>query len=95
LLDELAVSVEDEPFEQLIERQLKGFVDALKESGQGRLYKMLLTLVERPLLRIVLQETGGNQLRAASLLGINRNSLRKRIRALGITPPRGKEVNTD
>ena len=57
--------------------------------GLGRresanLYDLLIGLVERPLLRAVLRETGGNQLRAAALLGINRNTLRKKLRQLGL-----------
>ena len=57
--------------------------------GLGRresanLYDLLIGLVERPLLRAVLRETGGNQVRAAALLGINRNTLRKKLRALGL-----------
>jgi len=40
--------------------------------------------VERPLLEAVLAHTGGNQIRAAALLGINRNTLRKRIGELGL-----------
>jgi len=49
------------------------------------LYERVLHEVERPLLRIVLAECGGNQLRAAALLGINRNTLRKKIRDLEIS----------
>ena len=47
------------------------------------LYRRILERVERPLLEAVLAHTGGNQLRAAALLGINRNTLRKKIAELG------------
>ena len=43
-------------------------------------------LVEKPLLRAVLRETGGNQVRAAQILGINRNTLRKKLTEHGIDP---------
>ena len=45
----------------------------------GALYDDLLVRIERPLFEYVLGETGGNQLRAAERLGINRNTLRKRL----------------
>ena len=50
------------------------------------LFRELLERVERPLLETVLTHTGGNQLRAAALLGINRNTLRKKLTELGIEP---------
>jgi len=43
-------------------------------------------LVEKPLLRAVLRETSGNQVRAAQILGINRNTLRKKLTEHGIDP---------
>jgi DNA-binding protein Fis len=43
-------------------------------------------LVEKPLLRAVLRETAGNQVRAAQILGINRNTLRKKLLEHGIDP---------
>ena len=48
------------------------------------LYDMVLQQMERPLIRIVLDKTRGNQVRAAEILGINRNTLRKKIQLLGI-----------
>jgi two-component system nitrogen regulation response regulator GlnG len=50
------------------------------------LYRELIERVEKPLLETVLARTGGNQLRAAALLGINRNTLRKKLTELGIEP---------
>ena len=48
------------------------------------LYDRVLREVERPLIELSLEATRGNQVRAADLLGINRNTLRKKIRELGI-----------
>jgi two-component system nitrogen regulation response regulator GlnG len=45
--------------------------------------------MERPLLNLALEATRGNQVRAASLLGLNRNTLRKKIRELDIDVVRG------
>ncbi len=52
----------------------------------GAIYDSALAAFERPLFAAVLKETGGNQLRAAQLLGINRNTLRKRLGELTIDP---------
>ncbi len=48
------------------------------------LYDRLLPLIEKPLIEMTLRATGGNQLKAAFVLGINRNTLRKKITDLGI-----------
>ncbi len=70
--------------EEVIQQKLDECVRGLGARESANLYDLVLTLVERPLFRAVLRETGGNQLRAAALLGINRNTLRKKLRALGI-----------
>jgi two-component system, NtrC family, nitrogen regulation response regulator GlnG len=54
----------------------------------GTIYDAALAALERPLFAEVLAMTGGNQLRAAKLLGINRNTLRKRLGDLALDPDR-------
>jgi two-component system nitrogen regulation response regulator GlnG len=68
-----------------IERHLRTYFAAhendLPSSG---LYDRILQEVERPLLAVTLSECRGNQIKAAALLGLNRNTLRKKIRELGL-----------
>ena len=64
-------------------------VDQLLGSSSPRLHREAMSLLERPLLVHALAMTGGNQLRAARLLGLNRNTLRKRCRELQLALPRG------
>lgn len=59
---------------------------AEENPGEGDLYSAALAAFERPLFLHALAVTGGNQLRAARLLGINRNTLRKRLSDLAIDP---------
>jgi two-component system nitrogen regulation response regulator GlnG len=55
---------------------------------EGTLYHSAMAAFEKPLFEHVLARTGGNQLRAAAMLGINRNTLRKRLSDLEIDPDR-------
>ena len=76
----------DATLEEIIEKKLMECVRGLREHASANLYDLLIGLVEKPLLRAVLRETGGNQLRAAQILGINRNTLRKKLLEHGIDP---------
>jgi len=69
-----------------VEDWLNGYFARYGESlPPPGLYDRVIREVEAPLISAALAATGGNQLRAAELLGINRNTLRTRIRALGLT----------
>jgi two-component system nitrogen regulation response regulator GlnG len=73
-----------------VERHLKEYFlahqDELPAAG---LYERVLKEIERPLIELSLAATRGNQIRAAKLLGLNRNTLRKKIRDLDIQIIRG------
>jgi len=80
----------DETLSQAVERHLRrqfdGHPDALPPAG---VYDRILHEVERPMISLCLRATRGNQLKAAALLGLNRNTLRKKIRELDIEVLRG------
>lgn len=75
--------------EHHLERYLSLHGDALPPPG---LYDRVLKEVELPLIALTLMVTRGNQLKAAEVLGINRNTLRKKIRELDIPVTRGKKL---
>ncbi|MBI4537861.1 MAG: sigma-54-dependent Fis family transcriptional regulator [candidate division NC10 bacterium] len=67
---------------------IKRELQRLNGAQDGALQEYFVGCLERPLLELVLRRTGGNQLKAAELLGINRNTLRKRIKKLGLPLPK-------
>jgi two-component system nitrogen regulation response regulator GlnG len=77
---------EDEAYSlrRLVERRARTLLLDVQPAGTGDIYHSILHEVERHLLQVILDETDGNQLRTADLLGINRNTLRKKIRELGV-----------
>lgn len=58
--------------------------DMLLKEKKGIIYKSVLEAIERPLLERMLEYVEGNQLKAARILGINRNTMRMKIKKLGI-----------
>ena len=75
----------------LVERHLAADFASQPEGVPPRgLYDRVLQEVEAPLIRLTLAATRGNQIRAAEILGLNRNTLRKKIHDLGIQPVRSK-----
>ena len=72
-------------FEEMISRHLMTYLQQAALLEAGDLHAMVVSQVEKPLIEMVLDHTHGNQLKAAELLGINRNTLRKKMTDLKIS----------
>jgi two-component system nitrogen regulation response regulator GlnG len=70
--------------EDIITARLRPFIDQMDLRGARQLYGLVMPYLERPLIRLVLEKTRGNQVHTADALGINRNTLRKKIKNLKI-----------
>ena len=79
-----------ESLSDAVERHMQAYFDAHGDTlPAAGVYERVLREVERPLITLCLAATRGNQIRAAALLGLNRNTLRKKIRELDIPIQRG------
>ena len=67
-----------------VEIAVSGYLESLNGETACDLYGMVLEEVERPLLSCVLAYVGGNQSRAATMLGMSRGTLRKKLKGYGI-----------
>ncbi|MDX8412775.1 MAG: sigma-54 dependent transcriptional regulator [Mariprofundales bacterium] len=75
-----------EPLEDAVTRCMQRFVDHLGTAKPAGLYRVLLTQVEPPLLKMVLTLSHGNQAKSSEMLGLNRNTLRKLLQQYDIDP---------
>ncbi len=79
-----------EPLAGAVERHIRQFLAAHRDGmAPSDIYERVLAEVERPLIQMTLAATRGNQIKAAAMLGLNRNTLRKKIRDLDIAVVRG------
>ncbi len=69
---------------RMVRRAIDGYFRDLDGEKPCRVYNMVINSVEKPLLESVLHRVRGNQTHAAEMLGINRNTLRKKMRVHGI-----------
>lgn len=74
----------DDSLQGYLETKMGDFVRSMRNGSAKNLYPVLISAIERPLIASALQETQGNQIQAAELLGLNRNTLRKKILDLHI-----------
>jgi len=67
------------PITECIETQLQSYLNDLKGTAPSDIYQMVLAIVEKPILELVMQHAKQNQSLAAQYLGINRNTLHKKL----------------
>lgn len=80
----------DLSLEDYLDQKMGDFVKGMHTGAAKNLHPMLISAVERPLISSALRETQGNQIQAAELLGLNRNTLRKKITDLHIPLKRSR-----
>jgi Fis family transcriptional regulator len=73
------------PLRSMTAQALDSYFTNLNGHAPGHLYDLVMREVEEPLFRAVLDYSDGNQSRAAEVLGINRGTLRKKLRTYGIS----------
>jgi Fis family transcriptional regulator, factor for inversion stimulation protein len=73
------------PLRNHAERALSDYFTSLNGHRPAHLYDLVLREVEEPLFRVVLDYAEGNQSRAAGILGINRGTLRKKLKQFGLS----------
>lgn len=74
------VGVRNKPLSKLTDEALSGYLKSLNGHRPAELYQLVIGEVEKPLFRTVLEYAGGNQSLAAEILGINRGTLRKKLK---------------
>jgi two-component system nitrogen regulation response regulator GlnG len=89
-ITEAPASSGPEPLSRAVERHIRTFLSAHDDGlTASDIYDRVIAEVERPLIQMTLAATRGNQIKAAAMLGLNRNTLRKKIRDLDISVVRG------
>ena len=74
----------DNEMARVVRKAIEGYFEDLDGERASGVYDMVINCVEKPLLESVLHRVEGNQTHAAEMLGINRNTLRKKMKAHGI-----------
>ncbi len=70
----------NKPLSALTDEALRGYLKSLNGHKPVELYQLVMGEVEKPLFKTVMDYTGGNQSEAAEILGINRGTLRKKLK---------------
>ena len=73
-----------ESIQEVVQTSLEEYFNELGEQQASNIYDMVVLTVERPILEVVMTRAEGNQSHAAQMLGINRNTLRKKLQEHGL-----------
>lgn len=79
------MSANEMSLNQMVTKTLEDYFITLEGEQPNEVYKMVMGQVEKPLVEFILQQTDFNQTKAADILGMNRNTLRKKIQQYQIT----------
>ena len=81
--NDLSESLDKYSLESIVELKISRFLDQIGTFYPENLHSTIMHKAEKPLLNQILRRTGGNQVHAAKILGINRNTLRKKMKMYG------------
>ena len=81
---QLQASRSKKPLHKHTEEALNRYFESLNGDRPGDLYELVMGEVERPLFKVVMDYTQGNQSQAAGILGINRGTLRKKLKSYSL-----------
>ncbi|MCX6128847.1 MAG: hypothetical protein NTX25_07260 [Proteobacteria bacterium] len=81
---DLITRLDQYSIEDVVELKISRFFDQIGSFYPDEVYELIMSKVEKPLLVQILRRVGGNQVQAAKILGINRNTLRKKIKQYGL-----------
>lgn len=81
---EFSQKLDQHSLEAIVEYKISRFLDQIGTFYPENLHDMIVQKIEKPLLHQVLRRVGGNQVHASKILGINRNTLRKKMKIYGL-----------
>lgn len=82
--NQLTTSANQQTLSETVEQVVRQYFAQLEGDLPTQLYDLILTQVEKPLLSVVLEFANGNQSKSADILGLNRGTLRKKLKAHGL-----------
>lgn len=77
--------------EEIVLARLREYASSLQGHAAKDMYALIMPQLERPLIRVAMELAQGRQRQAAAMLGIHRNTLRTRLKALGLEPDVGRQ----
>jgi len=84
IISKIDKKMSKESIQEVVQKSLEDYFNDLGEQQASNVYDMVVMTVERPILEVVMGRADGNQSHAAQMLGINRNTLRKKLQEHGL-----------